>query len=70
MQAVLVTFLKYIFLLFKSFNIPIFKNKSKPLSPINRLKIHLQGTCALFCATSEVQMYFLNTDFMLLVIYS
>ncbi len=31
---------------------------------------NVQGTCFLFCATSVLKMYFLNTDFIWLVTYS
>ncbi len=34
----------------------------QPLSLIKHLKIYLQAT-VFFCATSVVQIYFLNTDF-------
>ncbi len=34
----------------------------QPLSLIKRLQIHLRATFVFFCATSIVQMYFLNTD--------
>ncbi len=33
----------------------------QPLIPIKHLKIHLQATCVFFCATSVVQIDFLNT---------
>ncbi len=39
----------------------------QPLSLIKHLKIHLQATCVFFCATSVVQMYFLNTDLIWLI---
>ncbi len=39
----------------------------QPLSLIKHLKIHLQATCVFFCATSVVQIYFLNTDFIWLI---
>ncbi len=42
----------------------------QPLSLLKHLKIHIQATCVFFCATSVVQMYFLNTDFIWLVFYS
>ncbi len=42
----------------------------QPLSLIKHLKIHLQATCVFFCATSVVQIYFLNTDLILLISYS
>ncbi len=39
----------------------------QPLSLIKHLKIHLQATCVFFCATSVVQIYFLNTDLIWLI---
>ncbi len=41
----------------------------KPLSLIKCLKIYLQSTFVFFCATSVVQIYFLNFDLILLVVY-
>ncbi len=42
----------------------------QPLSLLKHLRIHIQATCVFFCATSVVQMYFLNIDFIWLVFYS
>ncbi len=39
----------------------------QPLSLIKHLKIHLQATCVFFCATSVVQIYFINTDLIWLI---
>ncbi len=39
----------------------------QPLSLIKHLQIHLQATCVFFCATSVVQIYFLNTDIIWLI---
>ncbi len=41
----------------------------QPLSLIKCLKIHLQATFVFFCATSVVQIYFLNTDLILFFKY-
>ncbi len=42
----------------------------QPLSLIKRLQIQLRATFVFFCATSVVQMYFLNTDLIVFVTYS
>ncbi len=36
-----------------------------PLSLIKRLKMYLQATFVFFCATSVVQFFFINTNFMI-----
>ncbi len=36
-----------------------------PLRLIKRLKMYLQDTFVFFCATSVVQFFFINTNFMI-----
>ncbi len=43
---------------------------TQPLSLITCLKIHLQATFVFFCATSVVQMYFLNIIWLVTYSYS